>query len=127
MLNAPFRNTFGSTETGNPSASRQLIPIGTAPTSVSKTQSSYCQVRLVDDEDRDALDGTRDFVDRRKYLIKSGGENIYPAEIERLLLRDPRQIANYKLLKEVLFVATGEILRRDTGKLKLVELEERLK
>jgi len=35
-------------------------------------------------------DGTLDFVDRRKYLIKSGGENIYPAEIERVLLRDPR-------------------------------------
>ena len=26
-------------------------------------------------------DGTIDFVDRKKYLIKSGGENIYPAEI----------------------------------------------
>jgi fatty-acyl-CoA synthase len=34
-------------------------------------------------------DGTLSFVDRRKYLIKSGGENIYPAEIERVLLSDP--------------------------------------
>ena len=35
-------------------------------------------------------DGTLDFVDRLKYLIKSGGENIYPAEIERVLLSHPR-------------------------------------
>jgi fatty-acyl-CoA synthase len=35
-------------------------------------------------------DGSLDFVDRVKYLIKSGGENIYPAEIERVLLQDPR-------------------------------------
>jgi fatty-acyl-CoA synthase len=35
-------------------------------------------------------DGGLRFVDRRKYLIKSGGENIYPAEIERLILADPR-------------------------------------
>ena len=36
------------------------------------------------------IDGSLDFVDRVKYMIKSGGENIYPAEIERVLLSDPR-------------------------------------
>jgi fatty-acyl-CoA synthase len=35
-------------------------------------------------------DGTLDFVDRVKYMIKSGGENIYPAEIEQVILADPR-------------------------------------
>lgn len=35
-------------------------------------------------------DGSLDFVDRLKYLIKSGGENIYPAEIERVLLAHPQ-------------------------------------
>ncbi len=36
------------------------------------------------------LDGTLDYVDRVKYMIKSGGENIYPAEIESVLLKDER-------------------------------------
>jgi acyl-CoA synthetase (AMP-forming)/AMP-acid ligase II len=35
-------------------------------------------------------DGTLDYVDRVKYMIKSGGENIYPAEIESVLLQDER-------------------------------------
>ena len=35
-------------------------------------------------------DGRIDFVDRSKYLIKSGGENIYPIEIERVLMADAR-------------------------------------
>lgn len=34
-------------------------------------------------------DGKLNFVDRKKYLIKSGGENIYPAEIERVLKSHP--------------------------------------
>ena len=34
-------------------------------------------------------DGTLDFVDRVKYMIKSGGENIYPAEIEQHILAHP--------------------------------------
>jgi acyl-CoA synthetase (AMP-forming)/AMP-acid ligase II len=130
LLQAPYRNTFGSTETGPAPASAGRIPIGRIPTRLSKTQSSFCQLRLVDPDDNDVPDGTPgealvrcmslfsgylrmaeataegfrggwfhmgdvlrrnpdgtlDFVDRRKYLIKSGGENIYPAEIERLLL-----------------------------------------
>ena len=43
-------------------------------------------------------DRTLDFVDRRKYLIKSGGENIYPAEIEEILLGSPR-IASAAVVK----------------------------
>ena len=34
-------------------------------------------------------DGRLAFVDRAKYMIVSGGENIYPAEIERVLLAEP--------------------------------------
>ncbi len=35
-------------------------------------------------------DGSLDYVDRVKYMIKSGGENIYPAEIEQVILTDER-------------------------------------
>jgi len=134
LLGAPYSNTFGATETGCPPCSSNRIPIGVAPTRLSKEQSPFCEVRLCGPDDRDVPDGmpgelcirgptlfsgyfraaeanaedfrggwfhmgdvfvrnpdgTLDFVDRVKYLIKSGGESIYPAEIERVLLQDPR-------------------------------------
>lgn len=134
LLNAPYVNTFGSTETGLPPCTGNLIAPGHAPTRLSKRQSALCDVRLVDVDGVDVAegepgeiairgptvfsgywgadevnardfadgwfrmgdlmrrnaDGTFDFVDRAKYMIKSGGENIYPAEIERVLLADPR-------------------------------------
>ena len=134
LLDAPYANTFGSTETGSPPGSPNFIPIGVAPVELSKRQSRFCEIRLVGEDDREVplgtpgelcirsatlfsgywgapaantrdfrggwfhmgdvfvrnADGTLDFVDRAKYLIKSGSENIYPAEIERVLAQDPR-------------------------------------
>jgi acyl-CoA synthetase (AMP-forming)/AMP-acid ligase II len=134
LLQAPYANTFGATETGCPPCSASLLSVGIAPTRLSKEQSRFCELKLVGPDDVEVPDGapgelcmrgptlfsgyfrapeatrhdfrggwfhmgdvfvrnpdrTLDFVDRVKYLIKSGGENIYPAEIERVLLREPR-------------------------------------
>ena len=131
---APYANTFGATETGIPPASAGRLPIGEAPATLDKRVNALCEVRLVDEQDRDVPDGepgelamrgptlfsgywnapeattddfrggwfhmgdafvrnpdgTLTFVDRVKYMIKSGGENIYPAEIERVLMSDGR-------------------------------------
>lgn len=134
LLQAPYLNSFGSTETGLPPATRALIPIGEIPRILSKLQNAFCEVKLVDPADqavpqgkpgelaisgptlfsgcwnavetnaqdfrggwfhmgdvfRRNEDGSLDFVDRAKYMIKTGGENVYPAEIERVLLTEPR-------------------------------------
>jgi fatty-acyl-CoA synthase len=159
-MNAPFANTFGSTETGPAPASKGVIQIGVTPDRLSKVQSSLCELRLVDENDNDVMDGepgealvrapslfsgywqapevnadvfrggwyhmgdvfrrnrdgTLDFVDRRKYLIKSGGENIYPAEIEGVLLASGR-VANAVVVRRA-DVRWGEVpvvfvVRRD--------------
>lgn len=160
LLNAPFRNTFGSTEAGLAPASKGLIAVGETPASLAKTQSSLCAVRLVDESGKEVadgapgevcvrgpslfsgyirangiddspvasgwfatgdvmvreVDGRLSYVDRKKYLIKSGGENIYPAEIERVLLACPR-IADAAVVRES-SVQWGEspaafVVRRD--------------
>lgn len=134
LLKAPYLNSFGSTETGLPPATRALIAPGEVPARLSKRQNAFCEIKLVDAADNEVApgeagelairgptlfsgywqaaetnardfrggwfhmgdvfrrneDGSLDFVDRAKYMIKSGGENIYPAEIERVLLGDQR-------------------------------------
>ena len=57
LFNAPFRNSFGSTETGSPPASKGVIPVGDLGASLSKTMNSFCQIKLVDEDDALVADG----------------------------------------------------------------------
>ena len=57
LLNAPYLNTFGSTETGTPPATGNTLPIGETPTSLSKWPNEFCEIRLVDADDNDVPDG----------------------------------------------------------------------
>ena len=59
LMNAPYGNTFGSTETGSVPASKGTIPIGVVPDRLSKVQSSFCELRLVNDSDQDVPNGER--------------------------------------------------------------------
>jgi fatty-acyl-CoA synthase len=133
VLRAPYFNSFGSTEAGTLPSSATTIPIGERPARLSKRQSPFCDVRLVDGQGRDVpagepgdmllraptmftgylrnpeataevfaggwyhtgdvmvrnADATLDFLDRSRSMIKSGGESIYPAELERVLRTHP--------------------------------------
>ncbi len=160
LLNAKYLNSFGATETGLPPATSSLFDIGERPAKLSKRQSAFCELRLVDSDDNDVPngspgeavvrgptlfsgywnateeneacfrngwfhmgdvlrrneDGTLDYVDRLKYMIKSGGENIYPAEIEQVLAMESRIIESIVVRKKddkwgevpVVFITTND-------------------
>jgi acyl-CoA synthetase (AMP-forming)/AMP-acid ligase II len=46
-------------------------------------------------------DGTLSYVDRKKYLIKTGGENVYPAEVEAV-------IADHQAVQEVCVIGVRD-------------------
>ena len=58
LTNAPYLNSFGATETGLAPASAMLIPPGEMPETLSKIQSSLCDVRLLDPDGHDVPYGT---------------------------------------------------------------------
>ncbi len=134
LFDAPYWNTFGSTETGMLPFAGTRFAIGEQPAQLAKAANSLHLFKLVDADDREVTpgtpgevavrgptvfsgywnaeatnqqdfrggwfhmgdvfcareDGLYDYVDRVKYLIKTGAENVYPAEIERVLMSDPR-------------------------------------
>ena len=134
LFQAPYWNTFGSTETGMLPFAGTRFAIDAQPTGLAKAANSMHLFKLVDEQDREVVpgmpgevavrgptlfsgywnavdtnanefrggwfhmgdvfcarpDGLYDYVDRVKYLIKTGAENVYPAEIERVLMSDAR-------------------------------------
>ena len=58
LLNAPYLNSFGATETGLAPASGSLLAPGVVPTSLAKRESGFCRLRLVDADDQDVPIGT---------------------------------------------------------------------
>jgi len=48
LVNAPFLNSFGSTETGLPPGSNSTLAVGKVPTRLSKRVNSAVKIRLVD-------------------------------------------------------------------------------
>jgi fatty-acyl-CoA synthase len=133
---APYWNTFGSTETGMLPFAGTRFAVGETPVHLGKAPNSLHEFRLVDPDDAEVApgqsgevvvrgptvfsgswnaedvnahefrggwfhmgdvfcaraDGLYDYVDRAKYLIKTGAENVYPAEIERVRMSEPRVI-----------------------------------
>lgn len=148
LCNAPFLNTYGSTEMGMHCFSQNILPIGRPGVkyeSMAKTEGFFCRVKLVDqngnqvkdgepgellvktpmlfsgywgnEEENNKVfadgwyhtgdvfvrtpDGRLDYISRTKHMIKSGGENIYPAEIERILLSHPN-------IKEAIVISVSD-------------------
>lgn len=67
-------------------------------------------------------DGTYTFVSRRKYLIKPGGENVYPAELEEILI-------THDAVEEVIVVRAddpdwGEVPRAVIGTVEIDDPDE---
>jgi fatty-acyl-CoA synthase len=63
-------------------------------------------------------DGTLTFTDRQKYLIKTGGENVYPAEVEQV-------IAAHEAVQEVCVFGVADEQWGETVKAVVVLLPDR--
>ena len=57
LLQATYRNTFGSTETGTPPLSGEAVRIQDGPLDLAKAPSAFTAIRLVDENDEDVPEG----------------------------------------------------------------------